>query len=99
MRALVKQCCKDDKFVDALHEGMQNVCIGTVPLHPDDHEYVRKHHARLAEALGDRYASRRKIRALTQQGGFPPLLAAILPAVVSTVGSLVGGIVKKKLAR
>ena len=50
-KTVLKQCCKDDKFVDALHEGCQNVCTGAVRLHPDEHNYVRRYHTKLIEGL------------------------------------------------
>ena len=96
---VLKQCCKDDKFVDALHEGCQNVCTGAVRLHPDEHDYVRRYHTKLIEGLGDPKASRRKIRALAQQGGVVPLLSAILPSLITTVGGMVGSAVLKRLVK
>ena len=95
-KSIIQQCCKDDKFVDAIQEGCRNVCTGAVKLHPEEHEYVCRYHTKLVEGLGDPKASRRKIRALTQKGGFLPLLAAILPSIVSTVGGVIGTAIARR---
>ena len=98
-KTVIKQCCKDDKSVDAIREGCRNVCTGVVRLHPGEHDYIRRYHTELIEGLGHPKVSRRKIRALTQQGGFVLLLAAILPSLVTTVGEILGSAVVKKLVK
>ena len=90
-----KECCRNPGFVKAMREGVWNVLHHNVPLTP----YARRRLATqktLLRTIAKRTTSAAKAKALLQRGGFLPLLAPLLPAIVGTAGQLVGSLLGKR---
>lgn len=78
----------------AIRECCHNICTGNVDM--TDAEFNNlKRHEKLIQRLGNPNTSQRQLQTLAQQGGFLPLLAAILPPVMGAVGSIVSSAVRR----
>lgn len=91
-RRYLKTC--SGPFVDCLCECVKNVLKGRVQLKPKQLEQLRPH-KKLLRKLPSRKTPRTERRRILQKGGFLP---AILPPIISAVGSLFGPILGRLIA-
>jgi hypothetical protein len=78
-------------FVDCVCECIRNLLKGRVPLRPKQVKVLRRY-KRLLRQAASKKTSRKERRRILQRGGF---IGAILPSVISGLGSLLGPLVSR----
>ena len=85
----------DPALVKAICNAAYNVTQGDIPLSRGQKQLFSKYRPVLA-ALTDRDTTLKKKQEIVQSGGFLPILAAILPAVIGSLITTVGSAIFKK---
>ena len=85
----------DPALVKAICNAAYNVTQGDIPLSRGQKQLFSKYRPVLA-ALTDRDTSLQRKQQIVQSGGFLPILAAILPAVIGSLITTVGSAIFNK---
>src|SRR5271170_6642055 len=94
-KQLIRTATKDQ--VDCFSEIADNVLKRNVPVTPKQLGELRKH-KRVVKILVDRsFPWRKKRQALEQSGGFPPLLALLVPIIGGALGAVTENLVSKAM--
>ena len=83
----------DNSEIQAICEIVYNILGGRLPLKPEQKKKLKRHRVALRNIVDRSKSVKKKKKILQQSGGF---LSAVLPLVVSALGSIVPALFGKK---
>ena len=90
-----KSCCRHPGFVRTLREGVKNVLNSNIPITPQVKRRLAKQ-KNVLRLISQRRTSATRAKELMQRGGFIQLLPALLPPIITTLGSIIGRAITRR---